>query len=420
MLDITLTDLIHPEVLQKIQAGFSNYTGIAALTTDTDGNPVTHGTHFTTLCMDLIRKTKNGCFRCMECDKEGALISLKNEGPSVYFCHAGLMDFAAPILVEGEVIGSFIGGQVLTAPLNEETARATARELGIAETVFLEAAAQVPIIPFEQVQRAAQFLFDIASILSEMAYSSYKALSQSRQLEQNTRSHNHYIIDMNISMKSHVQDWIQAAGELQNPLSPKERSAILSRLMSKGTDFISAIDETVEFAQMATGEILLKESEYNLHDLISQIVSDLRPIAEKKEISLVLSESGDFPSRLLGDTLRIRKLITKLIQNSIHDAKEGSIYVMLSTLKHSYATRVLLALNNPTLVFSPEALAHIKTYMESPSALDSEDIFGLSVIAPFLKKMSGTLEVQSNPEEGTTFFLQIPQLALPEKTTDSF
>ena len=36
------------------------------------------------------------------------------EGRSIaYTCHAGLIDFAAPIVVNDELIGCFIGGQVL-------------------------------------------------------------------------------------------------------------------------------------------------------------------------------------------------------------------------------------------------------------------------------------------------------------------
>ena len=43
MAELLLTDLIDVELLQKIQDEFSKYTGMAALTTDADGNPLTEG-----------------------------------------------------------------------------------------------------------------------------------------------------------------------------------------------------------------------------------------------------------------------------------------------------------------------------------------------------------------------------------------
>ena len=72
MADIKLTDLINVKTLQEVQDGFARLTGMAALTTDADGNPVTVGSNFTDFCMELTRKSREGCKRCEKCDKEGA------------------------------------------------------------------------------------------------------------------------------------------------------------------------------------------------------------------------------------------------------------------------------------------------------------------------------------------------------------
>ncbi len=414
MLDITLTDLIDVDVLQKIQTGFSNYTGMAALTADANGNPVTQGSGFTPFCMDLVRKSEKGCTRCMQCDKEGALISLRNGGPAVYFCHSGLLDFAAPIMVEGEFIGSFIGGQVRTSALSEEMLRKTARELNLDVNAYLEAASRIPVISHEQVENAAQFLFEIAAILSEMAYSNYIALNQSKQLERETRSHNNFIIGMNTSMKSHVQDWIAAARELQQEHSPEKISSILSKLMSKGSEFISAIEETMEFAQMANGEIHLKETEYNLRDLLQKILDSLQAQAKEQNLILELFVSPDVPELLLGDMGRIQQIVTKLVLNSIHYTEHGGVLIRASIQKRSYATDTILEISDTGVGLPPEALARVKAYLRGELPYDEGESIGLTYILPLLKKMSATLDVHSRLGVGTTFILTIPQLELSE------
>lgn len=47
MKDLKLIDLISPSILQQFQDGFSKFTGLAALTTDENGTPVTVGSGFT-------------------------------------------------------------------------------------------------------------------------------------------------------------------------------------------------------------------------------------------------------------------------------------------------------------------------------------------------------------------------------------
>lgn len=173
MADIKLTDLINVKTLQEVQDGFARLTGMAALTTDADGNPVTVGSNFTDFCMELTRKSREGCKRCEKCDKEGAEKTYSTGKSVTYSCHAGLVDFAAPIMLNGKIIGSFIGGQVLTSQPDEEKFRAIARDLSIDEDKYIAALRKVKVVDKERVEAAADFLFIVANLLSSSAYEAY-------------------------------------------------------------------------------------------------------------------------------------------------------------------------------------------------------------------------------------------------------
>lgn len=182
MQELTLKELIDRQVLQKIQDGFAKVTGMAALTADADGVPVTTGSNFTDFCSELTRKSANGRKRCEQCDKNGGLETRKTGKATSYFCHAGLVDFAAPIMLDGNYIGSFIGGQVLTEEPDEEQYRAIADDLGIEQDKFVEALHKVSIVPKDRVQAAAEFLHTIAEVLSSMAYTSFNTTQMNSQL----------------------------------------------------------------------------------------------------------------------------------------------------------------------------------------------------------------------------------------------
>lgn len=174
MSSIKLTDLISVQVLQEIQDGFAEVTGMAALTADADGNPVTKGSNFTDFCMKYTRRSRLGCERCERCDRDGGEHTHRTGKAAAYPCHAGLMDFAAPIIVNGEFIGSFIGGQVLTEKPDEEKFRRIAKELGIDPDEYISALRKVKIVPKERVESAAKFLHTIAKNISALAYSNYQ------------------------------------------------------------------------------------------------------------------------------------------------------------------------------------------------------------------------------------------------------
>jgi len=138
--------------LQDIQDKFSNATGLAAITIDANGENLTEPSNFTDFCMKYTRGSANGNNRCMKCI---------SEGKDCYYCHAGLMEFSIDLIVNGEKVGAVIGGQVLSAPPDEDKFRDIAHELGIDPEDYIKALNKVPVMPEAKIRDAAN-LFGIA------------------------------------------------------------------------------------------------------------------------------------------------------------------------------------------------------------------------------------------------------------------
>lgn len=147
--------------LQRIQDQFSDATGLAAIAVDAEGNYITEGSNFTDFCMKYTRGSTEGMARCVRCD---------NECTGTYFCHAGLMDFASDIMVEGEKVGAIIGGQVLPNEPELEKFRAIAHELDIDETAYLAALKKVPIRSEKMIRASADLLANVVNQWVNLCY----------------------------------------------------------------------------------------------------------------------------------------------------------------------------------------------------------------------------------------------------------
>lgn len=167
--NITLLDVIDRRTLQSLQDAFAAATGMAALATDKNG-PVTEGSNFTDFCMKLTRKSRVGAERCNHCDLKGGEEASRTGRPAVYYCTSGLMDFAAPVIVNGQHIGSLIGGQVLPEEPDEEKFRKIADELGVDQDEYIAALRKVKVVPKRQIEAAANLLWQMANALSELGF----------------------------------------------------------------------------------------------------------------------------------------------------------------------------------------------------------------------------------------------------------
>lgn len=180
---IKLLDIIDVDSLQRIQDAFSDATGMAALTTDMEG-PVTQLSNPTEFCMNLTRPTRLGGDRCNQCDLMGGKKAAETGKPSVYRCHSGLMDFAVPIIVNGEHIGSLIGGQVLTEEPHEENFRRFATELGIDQNKYVKAARDVKIKTVKDIESAANLLFEFAKTISFLGMQKIQVIESEAKMKE--------------------------------------------------------------------------------------------------------------------------------------------------------------------------------------------------------------------------------------------
>ncbi len=173
--NIKVQDLIDTAMLAKFQDLFTKTTGLANLVIDPEGKPVEGQSFdgFTSFCFGpkgtSIRTSEEGAARCQRNDVAGGARAAETGKPAVYDCHAGLIDFGVPIMLEGKQIGSWLGGQVLTSKPDLKKFEDYAKELGdVDPKALVEAIKKVPVLPRERIDAAADLLWLFAATAAKM------------------------------------------------------------------------------------------------------------------------------------------------------------------------------------------------------------------------------------------------------------
>lgn len=160
--DLNIPDFCDMAAFDQMMKDWSNATGLATVAVGRDGHYISGYYNFTRFCQGLTRKSPEGLRRCIECDKKGR---------GVYLCHAGLVDFAAPITLEdGTVLGNIVGGQVLPVKPDEAQFRATARELGIPEDEYIQELRKVAIRTKAQIDSSFALLTNAVNLFVRTSY----------------------------------------------------------------------------------------------------------------------------------------------------------------------------------------------------------------------------------------------------------
>lgn len=165
---INLKDIISIDDFQNIQDDIAKATEISIITTDYKGKPVTKHSCCTEFC-SIIRRDKKQSELCERCDSRGGIEATRTGKPYIYICHKGLVDFAVPIIVQGQYIGDIMAGQVLINEDEQKYLESVANvncDLG-GDQELIYAYNKLPTIPLEKIKNIAQMILHLSKYLVE-------------------------------------------------------------------------------------------------------------------------------------------------------------------------------------------------------------------------------------------------------------
>lgn len=117
-MNISLQDILTEDFIQRFQESFAFSTGFGVVFVDLNGNHIGPGSNFSKFCQE-INKSEEGAAYCANTNREAIQLALQSKKPSIYICHAGLVNIEIPLTFEGNYIGAITAGQVRCSDLNE-------------------------------------------------------------------------------------------------------------------------------------------------------------------------------------------------------------------------------------------------------------------------------------------------------------
>lgn len=396
MKDIGIADLLDLDALQQIQDGFAEYTGLAVVTTDQNGIPFTKGSGFTRLCNEMVRKTEKGLCRCEQCDRDGAYRTLHEGCVTVYRCHAGLLDFATPIIVNDEVIGSFVGGQIRPKDVDEDHLRNIALDLGIDPDAFVQEARNVHQMEIDDVERAAKFFGELGAALSKMAYNKYLELEKSKKLERIAKSQSDFMLSIGTNMESDLDSLLEDAADSITKHGVDENDNELINTLSKIRYTQRNLSDSVDYMKATDGDLELAEAEYQFSDLVARINQGMENSLQEHSVDFQIQHNILENTILLGDCGRISQVACKLLQNFFTRINEGKMTLYIDIEKTGYATKLVLDIVDYNSKITVEQAERVVNYFNNVEINDTsfkeENVFRFGLVKMMLEKMAGKIE----------------------------
>ncbi len=193
---------------------------------------------------------------------------------------------------------------------------------------------------------------------------------------------------------------------LRKPRENHEYQELLSSNLEEINQMARIIDDLLLLAKADIGETQLNAEEVDVKDLILDVYSDMRMLAEKKSVELAVGELEE--TKLNGDELKLRRMLWNIVENGIKYTQPGGKVAISSGLENGSVridvkdTGIGISDKDIKYVFDRFYRADGSRNRESGSGL------GLSISKWIAEAHKGTIDVESNVSSGTVFSIRLP------------
>lgn len=233
-----------------------------------------------------------------------------------------------------------------------------------------------------------------------------KILFAKEEAERANRLKSEFLANMSHEIRTPLNSIIGFSDLLYEEIGDKKHKEHLKIISSSGYQLLKIVDEILHVAKLEANKIPIDNQFFDLSILLEEIKLLFNPIAIARNINFQCDIIQHLDIYL--DRIKIKKILTCLIENSFKFTNEGHIICSINSVqKEENIIDLSIKISDTGIGIDKSQLNDIfKPFMQ----IDGKDSrnnngtgLGLAVIEQLIKAMNGTIEVESIINKGSVF-----------------
>ena len=193
----------------------------------------------------------------------------------------------------------------------------------------------------------------------------------------------------------------------------KQVQNCLRKITLSSKHLLGLINDVLDMSKIESGKLTLTTEQISLKEVVEGIVNIMQPQVKTKKQTIDIHIENILTENVWCDGVRLNQVLLNLLSNATkYTPERGSIQLSLSEEKSPKGenhVRVHIRVKDNGIGMSPDFL---KKIYESYSRADGVRVsktqgtgLGMAITKYIVDAMEGTIDIQSEPDKGTEFFL---------------
>jgi protein-histidine pros-kinase len=242
---------------------------------------------------------------------------------------------------------------------------------------------------------------------------------ENRRVQEANRLKSEFLASMSHELRTPLNSIIGFAEFIQDekpgPLNAKQKE-YLDDILNSGRHLLRIINDVLDLAKVEAGKIDLNPERFPVVDAVREVTAVLAGMARKQAIDVQMTVAPDLDGVIL-DPARFKQVLFNLLSNAIKFNRPGGhIHV---TLKAAEGDRFQLSVKDTGIGIKPADMHRLFREFEQLNTGVAREFegtgLGLALTRRIVEMQGGTITVESDPGNGSTFTVTLPRDTRKEK-----
>lgn len=255
-----------------------------------------------------------------------------------------------------------------------------------------------------------------------------KALADAERL---ARVKSEFLANMSHEIRTPLNAVIASAMLMERDETTLRQRQRLARIIDSSQHLLRLINDILDFSKIEAGRIEIESTDFKLSAVINLIASQSIEIATRKGIEWQTCIDPRLPASLRGDPMRLGQILLNFSSNALKFTDRGGHVTLQASLLEEKVDSLLVRfeVQDSGRGFAPsrkDSLFDAFTQEDSSTTREFGGTgLGLAISKKIAVLMGGRIGAESQPDAGSTFWIEIPfkrsvESTLPESTLVSF
>lgn len=197
-----------------------------------------------------------------------------------------------------------------------------------------------------------------------------------------------------------------------------EQREYTKTIASCGETLVNVINDILDYSKIESGKMDLEEHEFELRSAVETVLELFAVEASNKNIDLLCEIERDLPVNLIGDSQRLKQILSNLINNAIKFTPGGEVFVRVNKVAEANNyLHIGFSVKDSGIGISEDKISKLfKAFSQIDSSVNRNyggTGLGLAISARLVSLMHGEINVTSSPGEGSTFSFDVKMAKTP-------